>query len=360
MSWGSTNEYLIFPIIDLIRKEVKSLIARGVITQESFMSKDGNILVQKDSTTNKIEYNTSLMARLESNDFDLVLEKNDPDNPKRLTSVVIKYGEDLKQVISLLREENKLKYVKIAVILNEPIENAFANPLGMSGDDFVQYIINKRTWSYYKTIYDNEESTSEQKNEAELKMTYVATLNQQLRNNYGVDGDVIAYEELVKYIPNPLGMTTEDYIKYILNKWIWISTHSDITQNVTDQAAEENQQLRDKYYILEDVGTYEEYAQYLPNPLGMYQNDFIEYMRLREEFLTIEDPEDVLINEAERKALLDKYYREEDNYTYEELVQYLPEDSTLFNERTILKILISLNYKEGKLYGVTSETQEGG
>lgn len=358
MSWGSNNEYFIFPIIDLVQKEVKSMISRGIITQDSFIS-PGDTLIHKDERNNTIEYNTNLLSRLESNDYTLTLEKNDPDNPNKLTGVVIDFGGDLREVISLIRENNKLMNVKIALIIKEPMTSVIPNPLGMSGTDYVEYLLNKRYWTYYRDIYDDENSTPEAKNNALIKMTFYNTRNDELRRRYSVE-DNLPYEELIKYVPNPLGMTVYDYVRYVHNKWIYISPHPAKTQEDVERAILENQQLRDTYFIAEDIGEYAEFAQYLPNPLCMQPDVFERYMRLRAEFLTLTDPELIAANEAERRAMLDELFIVEDNYTYEELTQYLQSSQEEYLEKMLLKIVISLHYNvEGKFIGVTSETQEG-
>lgn len=362
-SWGSPNEMIIFPIVELIRKEVKQLIAKGDITADSFIGGGSNILVQKDESTRKIEYNSSLLAILESNDYELVLEKSNPDRPNQLTGVIIDFGS-VKEIINLIRENNKLSYVKINVILREPIETVLTNPFGMSGTDYASYIRNKRLWIYYNDIYTNEESTPEDISAAAIKMNFYHVLNEQLRSIYNVETD-LSYDVLLSYLNNPLGMNMYDFIEYMLNKWIWTTDHPLINEDIKEEAHEKNEALREEYGIKEDVGTYDDYKEYLPNPLGMHEIDFTEYMKLKKEYLSldpnnVDDAARIPINEAEREALLNKYYIY-DNYNYEELEEYLKaDDDDLFKEKTLLRIITTLNYDDdGKLIGVSSKTYEG-
>lgn len=370
MAFGSTNEFMIFPIIEIVRKEIKNLILRGELSTEALENAGGggnrNIVLHSDNSNKKIVYDGNLLMRLESNDFDLTLEKNDTDKPNMLTGVVIKYGEDLWQIINLIRENNKLTNVKISIVVREPVSEGVPNPYGMGGSDFIEYVKNKKVWQYYKLILDDESSTPEDKDYAQTRIYWLANRNQELRNMYGIPLERdMSYEELMEFMLNPLGMEVFDFIKYCLNGRIWFSETA--TQEEKDDAHQANVNLRAKYFISEeDAGAfkYDELKDYLPNPLGMHSNDFITYVENRQEIAGL-DPTDPIQQaqidqiQSENDALLAKYYITDD-YSLGQLESYLTQNDTNYQENVLLKILISLIYdKDGKLEGVKSETQEG-
>lgn len=368
MGWGSNNELMIFPIIDIIRKEVKNMIRNGTITLDEILEtpQGNNLYVATDNSSKQVNITGNLLTRLESNDFELTLEKNDPSKPNMLTGVVITFGDDLKQVINLLRQDNKLAYVKTSVILLEKSTEKIQNPYSMSGGDFVEYVRNKKVWMYYKNISEDESKSQQERDNARTKMEYLNVRNQELRNLYGIpDSADMPYEDLVKYIPNPLGMEMYDFIEYVKNIRCYMSPNA--TQEQKDKAHEDNVALRIKYVIPEeDSGAfpYEELVQYLPNPLGMHHDDFVAYVKNRQEYLELdpsnpEHADDILRIEIENKNLLEKYFTE-DTYLLGELEEYLERNTAVYEERVLLQIVISLTYnKDGKLERVKSEVLEG-
>jgi len=369
MSFGSFNEYMIFPIVEIVRKELRNQILRGELSidkLERVNEQHKNIILQNNNTNKNIVYEGNLMSRLESNDFDLTLERNDPVNPNILTGVIIKYGEDLWQAINLIRENKKLTNVKISVIIREPISESVPNPLGMGGSHFIEYTRNKRIILHYKTVIEDEASTPEDINKAHNRLLFLENRNQEIRNLYGITIDKdLNYIDLIEYIANPLGMESTDYTKYCWNIRIWWSDTATLEEKT--EASKANTSLRELYGISDDdvgVFVYDELKNYLANPLGMLSEDYNRYVT-NKRILSILDPLnpehedkiDSLI--AENDNLLVKYYTE-DIYTLEELESYLETNDMTYKETMLLKVLISLIYNgEGKLVDVKSVTLEG-
>jgi hypothetical protein len=365
MAWGSNNELMIFPIIDIVRREIKSMLRSGSITLEDIIeSPQGNGSYISEDNSTEVTINGNLLTKLESNDFELTLEKNDPNRPGLLTGVIISFGDELKQVISLLRQNNKLAFVKTAIILREKAIEKIANPYGMSGGDFIEYVRNKRIWLANKAVYEDANKTESERNIAYLKMTYLETRNQELRNLYGITVDVY-YTDLLKYLPNPLGMSVYDFIEYMKNARCWNSATA--TEAQKTEAHDANVALRAKYGILEEDAwafTYDELKVFLLNPLGMHEDDYTDYVANRQKYITLdpnntEDLGEINRINVDNQALLDRYYTT-DTYTLEELSGYLEANTTNYEEKVLFRILVSLNYNQsGKLVGVKSETMAG-
>lgn len=373
MSWGSNNELMIFPIIEIVRKEIKNMINNGQITLDQiYDSADAvggsKIYSSLDKSTTNIVYNTELLAKLESNDFELVLEKNDTEKPNMLTGVIISFGTTLKEVISLIRQNGKLTNVKIAIVLREATNEKLSNPLGMSMRDYCEYVRNKKAWRYYTDLLESGTASQEDINKANIRIPFLEARNSELRSVYGLeDSRDMTIDDYMKYMPNALGMDTYDFVEYMRNARCW--DFPEATQDEKNTAHEANIALRAKYVIPEDdyasYGTYEQLATKLPNPMGMHFNDFITYLDNIQEKVVLDpnDPEDVsrmLAIELENNDLVRRYYTEH-NYDINLLESYRDNNTTVFEERVLLRILISLSYsKDGKLLGVKSETLEGG
>ena len=368
--WGSNNEMLIFPILELIKKEVKGMIRRGEITidqmYESASGSGGNILVSKDDNSNKIVLSANLLNKLESNDFELELEKKDPDNPKLLTGVVIKFSDELLQIMSLVRQGGKLINVKMSIIVREPKFEKIDNPLAMGGDDFAEYVRNKRLYGYFDSIYNDPTSTPEEKELATQKKDYLSVRNQEIRNVYGITMEAdLSLDELMSYMNNPLGMNAYDYVEYCRNARAW--SFPDATQEQRDDAHESSVSLREKYGILEDeAGAFplSFLAEFLKNPLGMHAGDYNEYVKTRQTIDSL-DPSDIVqanqirALEESNKAVADSYFIE-DTFSTAQLEAYLGLNDTSYFDKTLFRILISLFYSsEGKLEKVKSETLGG-
>jgi hypothetical protein len=174
--------------------------------------------------------------------------------------------------------------------------------------------------------------------------------NQNLRSLYGVLTDAYTYDMLVQFLPNPLGMPESDFITYVLNKKIYklYSEGYDIPNEVLAEATEQNALLRVNYLIQEDIFSYDMIKEYLPNPLGMSTEDFIAYYTLKENNLTEEDTES-------EQVFRDKYYISDDeDLTAEEMREYVNQSLIDQDGRLLFKIQVSLHYLQGKLNSVSS------
>jgi len=368
--WGSQNELLIFPLIELIKKEVQSMVRKGEIVIDNIHSLNqggggSNLYVSRDSE-GKLVIHANLLQRLESNDFELELMKDHPDFPNMLTSVVVKFGEELHQIISLVRQGGKLRSVNISVVIREQIATNLVNPMGMSNNDFTTYTLNKKLWGHYNEIAANPDSSTEDKENANLKKTYYTTQNQQLRNVYGIlDEADKSYDELKDYLPNPLGMQVVDFVTYCKNTRKY--NHPESTEADKLEAHESNKELRLKYNIPEDdygAFTYSDLEPYLPNPLGMLSVDFISFIENMREIETLDDSDPAQANRKQSLISVNEGLLEE-NYTSNphslaQLEQYTESNNVEYEEKALLRILVSLIYNsEDKLTKVKSETLRG-
>lgn len=283
MGFGAQNEYMIFPIIDLVRKEVRNQLDIGAINMGGggAAGSTGNVYIDNSDKSKSIVYDSSLLTALESNDYTLDLLKLDIANPRMLTGANIVFSESLTAKLSLIRNGKKLSKVTTAVIRREPKSKEISNPFGMGGEDFFEYVRNKRKWNHYYTITQDLTKSKEIKTAATDRLLYLENRNIELRNVYNIPKDRdLAYTDLIKYLPNPLAMDVQDFVTYCLNKWIVTNkdTDSNITQDMYTQATEGNSALRTSYLIDEEVYTYAELYPYLPNPLGMQNSDFVLYV----------------------------------------------------------------------------------
>ena len=395
--FGATNEYMIFPILDIVNKEIKKALASDSVNRLIQQVNSGGQDYVPDpgsSESGDIIYDRNLLNALESNDYEVTFEKNDPSNTKLLTAIIIKYGETLMQKINLIRANNKLSAVRINIIRRQSIAESTANPYNMSAKDFVEYVRNKRKWSHYMAIAADEENTPEQIEEAQRRMDFIEVRNTQLRNLYMVDPlDDLPYDELIKFLSNPLAMDKIDFLLYMKNKRIAVREHPDITDAMVTQAGLDNSKIRERYVIDEDVYTYEELKPFLPNPVGLQDADFLRYLENKAEWVelveeTIPDKEAEIAAESDPvvkaeleqelevlltlKANIEERNQEirDANFVvvggtvtgfnddYNSLTPYIPKDDSLYEEKMLFNILISLIYdsKSGKLTKVTSET----
>ena len=382
--YGATNEYLIFPIIELIQKELRKALESGALDALVNQANNRGGSITNTSTTTNITYEGNILDILESNDYEIELQKNDPDNPNILTAAIITYGRTLKLVINLIRESGKLTTVKMTVVKTEPISEVQMNPYNMSGSDFITYVRNKRKWRHYANIAADLGNPQEVIDHAQQQMLAIDLENTQLRNIYGIPMESdLPYENLVKYLRNPLAMDDYDFISYMWNARAWLGEYPGIPQEIKDKAHEENVLLREKYFISQEeyeMYTYAELKEYLPYPPGFHSDDFVTYVANKKEYAenlkqleTETDPVVRAILEdrnaailAHNQSLYDKYYTNP-SYTLsgwddslENLIEHLPKDDSILDEKVLLKIIISLIYNnEGMLSGVKSVTEQG-
>jgi hypothetical protein len=363
--WGSNNELMIFPIIELIHKELsKSLNTKSGSSTQGLSTTE---ILYQEFNNNSINNSSTLLTQLESNDYELVLEKNDPLFPNRLTSVSIVFTADLTEKVQLNRGTNgKLSSVDVTVLMRVPNNASNAiNPLGMSEGDFLTYVRNKIGWTHYNNISQDPDSTQQEKDYAETRKVFYSAQNDQLRSLYMLAGDIYSLNELCSYLDNPLTMSRDDFITYVFNRWtIEKSTHTDITQDIKDGAAIQNQTIMTTYFLDVDMYTYEELVSHLYSPFAIYYDDYNYYVGAKKELSSIDPvlyPDRVIELNTLIDSTLDKYYIVSDNTLQTELdrllalwVSYM---TSGYTTKTLLKIIISLIYSgEGKLLNVKSET----
>lgn len=385
MSYGIANEYLAYAIAEVARNEARKLIKNeGAKIISDATEVTDFIGVGGTSTNNEnLKFISNILNVLESYNYNMELLKQDRANPDRLTSVIITFAENVKEIIELNRTDDKLSSVIISIYIKDDTMKDTANPFNMPTSIFIKYVFNKYKYKYYQEVFSDPASTQEQKDEAQIKMNEASLENQNLRNAYNISSDNYSYDDLAIFLPNPVGMLEEDFIKYILNKKIYLLSVSgiDIPQETLNKAAEENVYLRSFYLIEEDVYSYEDLKKYLPNPLGMQKEDFLAYYEIKqsnqvklEEIQRLQsegaDEAEIIaikkqIYESEQ-PLRDKYYiivnvDEEYNVTsdedmsYYELKEFIETNKIEDNEKLLFKIQVSLNYAMGVLNSVESK-----
>jgi hypothetical protein len=379
MSYGSQNELIIFPIIDLIRTEIRKMIKTGDIASEDIQSRAmaNNVFSNITSTNNytKTVNYSNILSMLESNDYDLTMERKDTLFPKRLTGVLIKYSEFLASQITLNRDGSKLAGVTITVVAREPSNNMVSNPLGITADDYIKFVRNGIMWTYLNnTVVHSDSSTDLEKQDAAIRMSQLHVSNDEIRNRYGLkDAQIPKVEELLKYMPNPLAMDDIDYIDYCTAKWIWLNgvNFPGITQSIKDEAHSKAVTLRNKYGIVGETQDFYYLIKYTSynkdiTPIinyPLHPDDLVALYNLKKKITDpATDPSEIQGLQDEKLAVGNKYYIagwQNSEMTWELLEPHLPKDTTEYTERTILKINISLNYNQGKLEGVKSEIVEG-
>lgn len=124
MAFGSQNDFMIFPLMNLIKQEIRRAAADGTLADYGVVStaKTGGLtptqLAQSTGTTTGLD----LLEILESNDYQIEFEKKDLTNTKMLTGVIITFRSGHKQLIGLVRENGKLTGVKISLFRTVPTE----------------------------------------------------------------------------------------------------------------------------------------------------------------------------------------------------------------------------------------------
>jgi hypothetical protein len=367
MGYGLANEYIAYAILDLARNETRKYLKdNGTYIINQQVEDNVEVTPQEMERDNR-KLIAAVLTTLESNNFKLKLNKNALTG--KLDSILINFDENVKQLIELVRMNNKLASVVVSVFTVSDSMYTVVNPFNMPTEVFVQYMLNKYSIVYYTEVIANPESTPEEVTEAQEEIERADLANQNLRSLYGVLVDSYSYDALVQFLPNPLGMEERDFVTYMLNKKIWI-LHSEglgIPADVLEQAIEDNARLRDTYRIERDLYHYDQLKEYLPNPLGMTTEDFFNYYDVKkinfEEYEEImNDPEstqeeiaDVLEQAALREQpFKDKYFLVED-MDYAEMTAFIQENEIDMGDRLLFKIEVSLNYFMGKLETVESK-----
>lgn len=395
MSYGIANEYLAYAIAEVARNEARKLLMNEGVKIISDATETVDFIVAGGSGTNNenLKFISNILNVLESYNYNMELLKQDPSNPDRLTSVIITFAENVKEIIELNRVDDKLSSVVISIYIKDDTMKDTANPFNMPTSVFTRYVFNKYKYKHYQEVFSDPASTQEQKDEAQVKMNEASIENQNLRNAYNISSDNYSYDDLAIFLPNPVAMLEADFIQYVLNKKIYVLYESGIAipQEELDRAREENIELRTIYLIEEDVYSYTDLKKYIPNPLGMQKEDFLTYYEIKKANQAKLEEIQMLQNElagesdeearAEKEAeiiaikqqiyeseqpLRDKYYiivnvDEEYNVTsdedmsYYELKEFIETNKIEDNEKLLFKIQVSLNYSMGVLNSVESK-----
>lgn len=370
MGFGTSNEYIAYAILDLARDEVRRYLANQgshIINQYIEEANEAPVNSSENEKDNT-RLISAVLATLESNNFNLKLFKNSVTN--RLESILITFDENVKQLIELVRDGGKLSSVVISVFVVTDSMYTTANPFNMPTEVFIQYMFNRLTIQYYTDVLTDPDSTNEEKAEAQAEIDAAEIENQNLRSVYGVLVDSYDYDTLIQFLPNPLGMEERDFVTYMLNKKIWIiyNEGGDVSEEQYQEAIEDNTRLREKYRIKKDLYHYDQLKVYLPNPLGMTTQDFYDYYEAKKQSLddyeivnnpdsAEEEIEDALERIAEREQpFRNRYYISQDeDMTYDEMTQFIEENKIDLSDRLLFKIEVSLNYFKGKLETVDSK-----
>lgn len=383
MGYGIANEYLAYVIAEIARNEARKFISGEGVYIINNINNSASVPDSNNINNKNVQIIANVLNTLESYNYKLELLKQDPSDPDKLTSVVITFDENVKEIIELIRTDEKLNSVIISVYIKDDTIKDAENPFNMPTTVFIKYVFNKYKYAYYNNIFLDENSTPEQKEEAQQKMNEAHLENLNLRNLYNIPTDSYNYNDLAIFLPNPLGMMEDDFVKYVLNKKIYMLMQSgyNIPQEIVDTAINENVYLRESYLIPEDVYSYNDLKNYLPNPLGMTKEDFMEYYKIKTNNQEILEQIQKLQNEGadeseiialkqqiyeSEQPLRDKYYiivevdekynvTSDEDMSYEELKTFVETNKLEEDERLLFKIEVSLNYSRGKLDSVESK-----
>jgi hypothetical protein len=385
LSYGVANDYLAYAVLEMIKKEMRKFMSgEGIQIVNNYNNEEYSETVPKEVD---IQLVSNVLATLESYNYSLTLLRQDPSYPKRLTGIIIVFEENVKQIIQLIRSNDKLTEVIIEVFTLEQSINNTENPFNMPVNVFAEYMLNKYAYNFYTEIINDPESTPEEIDEATNKRNEVAVKNQNIRSLYGILSDDYSYDMLVQFLLNPLNMTENDFIKYVLNKKIYKldSEGYVISQEDLDRAYSENIELREIYLINDDIYSYEVLKQYLPNPLGMTSEDFLSYYNIKKDnVILLEQIDELILNGAPQSEITDIrqqiYLAEQpyrDNYfimtgvdneynvicpedmNYEDMKNIAEQGLLNIMDKLLFKINVSLNYNMGSLNGVNSKINFG-
>lgn len=342
---GVNKEYLGVVVAEIVRSEIgKKLLSAGNYYDFSYQQLLSGEVDIPDSKR-EVLLQTHVLNVLKSYNFELSVQRH-TDN--RLSGVVVKFKEGVTLLLELIREGRRLSKVVSLIYVREERSLRTDNPLGLPPSVFTEYARNKYAWGYYDKIYNDPDSTQEEKDMAEHKMTEYGFANQSIRNVYGIASDDFTYGELIAFLPNPLMMTCNDLVTYVLNKKIaklyFEGSDFDISEEDFQAASATNQALRDYYMVEEDIYSYEMLRDYISNPLGMTADDFIEYVSIKSE------------DEGGGQELRNKYFiSQEEDMTYDELSAFILENPVGEEDRLLFKTEVSLAYKKGRFSGAKSE-----
>jgi hypothetical protein len=198
LAYGTYNEYIIFPILDFIKREIEKLK-----NQQTSVLIGGASL---PAISSQIQNYQDTMKYLESPEYDLELQRNDILNPDILTDIVINYSEQVKLFVKLIREDGKLQNVISSVMVKDSTsQEVYLNPYDMSFSDFGIYLRCLVELNYYNDLVSLGGGVS---SEISNRMTELFSQKQNLENKYGLSFDsLLSYSELISYYP--IKFTTE-------------------------------------------------------------------------------------------------------------------------------------------------------
>lgn len=349
---GNENEVLFYPIRDMIQKEVKNIFQsskldkqiNNAITRISNPSSTATITTEEASKLSM----DALMRLLDSNEYTLTLERKDTVKSKLLTGALIEYKNGLSQVISLIREGKKLKYVKISIVLKEQDVTPRLNPTGMSDDDYIECTRQTQVYNYYTYLFNHVLDQNPLRDVYFAKMVEARTKLEDLGIKYNLDiSQFPPWDIAIEYLSNPLGMQGRDFMLYMLYKRILLEEYDGTTLE-NKIWANDNKTNLETLYGFEDVYTYNELKYFMDNPVGAIGQDFKDYMSN-------------LRGGLSNLSIKAKYFANpQGTYsgytdTVEGLEEYEIPKTVIYNDRLLFRILVTLNYVNGIFTGVTSE-----
>jgi hypothetical protein len=287
---GSQDNYLIYPIIDLVRSELKKMLISGELTSDlidSYTDGSPSGLIGDQVYINQIKYYGALLSILESNDFTLELIRNYSSDPDIVTDVIINYGGYYKLLVSLLFDA-ELLLIKVTLTLTTLTETSklLNNPLGIPPEPFITYLklLKAQDWYTYQINVTNNNS---------LRPTLTSILDgiNNLKALYNIQY-TLPITELTPFLDNPLGAPKKEYIDFVRSKWI-LSRTSDPT--ITQLERDTAQDLIDTTWAGymnnnwdKQILSLDYLSKFLPNPLFMEEDMFQSYVDNKIEYTTLD------------------------------------------------------------------------
>lgn len=217
-SFGTEANYIIFPLMELIKKEIdrdKSVVSNNVtaIAQQ-------DVLSNVNQVNNSVVDYSSIYDVMNSFEYDIELFKNDENFPGRLSSAVITYSEILQITFKLIREDvtGRLQSVDISIKRASSSIEDRSNPYGMLPEDYRTYVLNGAWWGYYNGIVNDPLTSPTEKDAAVASMMAANQENITLRGKYGVryPEDALSLDQYLTFMNNPYLMYDVDYAFYCL------------------------------------------------------------------------------------------------------------------------------------------------
>lgn len=195
MGLGTNNEFIIFPILDLIKKELRSY--------EDIKSHTAPVITPSRYS--------DILEGLESPDYELTLNREND----MLSNVVIDYSNGARLVLDLIREADSLVQVMSSILTRRNVENISGNPYFMTSFDFYNYVKYKVELDYYNNhIAEGGGVDEELITRVEGLTLDIGSLN----SRYGVTLSMLVdTQELLTYLPNIEFTIEEIQESYLVN-----------------------------------------------------------------------------------------------------------------------------------------------